>query len=483
MGSSRSYKIHDFAKLAGVTLKALRHYDRLGLLTPKRTDSGYRAYSDSDLGRLEQIVALKFLGLPLKQIKILLETTAIALPDALRAQRRALEEKQRILARAVRVIRAAEASIQPGEPADPTVLRTIIEVIDMQEGIEQMKRYYSEEGWEQRRRYYEEGPSPEWLALYRDANAMREVDPGSPQAQALADRWLELSVRAYRGDPNVQTDSPTAWADREHWPAAMKQRISQLNLEEAWAFIQRVVLCARKKYFSDSAWARFVELRHQAAENPETASRAWQTRVDLFRDTAHAQHEDPESDKGRELAQRWSAMLEAQSAGDAEIRAALVTMWSDRAHWSATLRWLMEGLSMLTAEQFDSAANFLDEAVAALDREHTLTFCEGLFDADVLSANLPVLVSVWTEGCGGCRNLAPFIDAIAREYIGRARVGKLDAMSNINLAMKYEVRALPTVLLFKGGRIVERRMGLISLSDLRQMLDSYLELTAVHSES
>jgi thioredoxin 1 len=143
----------------------------------------------------------------------------------------------------------------------------------------------------------------------------------------------------------------------------------------------------------------------------------------------------------------------------------------------------MEGLSMLTAEQFDSAANFLDKAVVALDREHTLTFCEGLFDADVLGATLPVLVSVWTEGCGGCRNLAPFIDAIAQEYIGRARVGKLDAMSNINLAMKYEVRALPTVLLFKGGRIVERRMGLISLSDLRQMLDSYLELTAVHSES
>jgi thioredoxin len=84
---------------------------------------------------------------------------------------------------------------------------------------------------------------------------------------------------------------------------------------------------------------------------------------------------------------------------------------------------------------------------------------------------------------GGCRNLAPFIDTIAREYAGRARVGRLDAMSNMNLAMKYEVRALPTVLLFKGGRIVERRMGLISLSDLRQMLDGHLEVTAVSSES
>src|SRR5215475_1655112 len=141
------YRIHEFAQLAGVTVKALRHYDRLGLLKPKRTYAGYRAYSDSDLQRLEQIVALKFLGLPLKQIKNLLESTAVALPDALRAQRCALEEKQRILSRAVRAIRIAEESIKPGEPADPSLLRTIIEVIEMQEDIELMKRYYNEAGW------------------------------------------------------------------------------------------------------------------------------------------------------------------------------------------------------------------------------------------------------------------------------------------------------------------------------------------------
>ena len=114
---------------------------------------------------------------------------------------------------------------------------------------------------------------------------------------------------------------------------------------------------------------------------------------------------------------------------------------------------------MLTGEQFDRAANFHENAVAAMGREHTLTFYEGSFDAHVFSADLPVLVSVWAEGCGGCRNLAPFIDAIAREHTGRATVGNLDAMSNMNLAMKYEVRALPTVLLFKGGRTAERRRG------------------------
>ena len=59
------YKIHEFAKLAGVTVKALHHYDRLELLQPGRTEAGYRVYCDRDLETLEQIVALKFLGIPL----------------------------------------------------------------------------------------------------------------------------------------------------------------------------------------------------------------------------------------------------------------------------------------------------------------------------------------------------------------------------------------------------------------------------------
>lgn len=371
MGSSRSYKIQEFAKLAGVTVKTLRHYDRHALLTPRRTDAGYRTYTDCDLERLEQVIALKFLGLPLKQIKILLEGTNLTLTEALRAQRDALEEKQRTLERALQAIRAAEESLRPGETPDPTVLKTIIEVTHMQQGIEQMKRYYSEKGWEQRRRYYEEGPSPAWIALYREANKMLEADPGSPEAQALADRWLDLSVRAYRGDPHVQIDSPTAWADRENWPRAMKQRTSEFHLEQIFTFLQMVVLCARKRYFSESSWARFIELREQAAENAESASRAWQTQVDLFRDLANAEHEDPAGEKGRELAQRWIAMLEAESAGDAEIQKALMIAWSDRAHWSATLRWRMEGLSMMTGDQFDRAADFLEQAVRELDRGHT----------------------------------------------------------------------------------------------------------------
>jgi hypothetical protein len=120
-----------------------------------------------------------------------------------------------------------------------------------------MKKYYTESGWKQHQRYYEEGPSPEWLALYRDANALLKADPASDEAQAVADRWFDLSVRAYRGDHHLKTHSPAALADRDNWPVAMKQRMSEFNLEEVTDFVQMAALHARRKYFSESSWTRF----------------------------------------------------------------------------------------------------------------------------------------------------------------------------------------------------------------------------------
>jgi DNA-binding transcriptional MerR regulator len=365
MGSSRSYRIHEFAELAGVTVKALHHYDRLGLLTPQRTEAGYRVYRERDLERLEQIVALKFLGLSLRQIKTVLERTALALPEVLRTQRKAIEEKQALLARAARAIRAAEESIADGKTADPTTLRKIIEVIGMQNSIEPMKKYYSEEAWEKRRLYYENGPSPEWLQLYRDVNALLGSDPASAAAQAVADRWLKLSVRAWTGDPDVQTDSPTAWMDRQNWPAAMKQRLAEYKLEEVHEFIKQAALSARKKYFPEAAWTRYSELRRRAMEDPQARSAAWQERLDLFNDVEAALGQDPTGETGQALARRWLAQVETASGGDPELRAGLLSTWADRANWAATLRWNMEGMVMMNTERFDRVADFLDQACRA----------------------------------------------------------------------------------------------------------------------
>jgi len=97
-------------------------------LEPRRTEAGCRLYRVRDLERLEQIVALKFLGMPLKQIKTLLEREAPELSRALRMQRRVLEEKRRLLDSAISAIREAEAALESGRPPEAAVLKKIIEL-------------------------------------------------------------------------------------------------------------------------------------------------------------------------------------------------------------------------------------------------------------------------------------------------------------------------------------------------------------------
>src|ERR1051326_5804074 len=94
-GDEKLFKAREFARLTGVTVRALHHYDRLGLLKPGRySPAGYRLYRESDIARLEQIVALKFIGFSLKQIKDIFTSGSSDLPIALRQQREAIEEKR-----------------------------------------------------------------------------------------------------------------------------------------------------------------------------------------------------------------------------------------------------------------------------------------------------------------------------------------------------------------------------------------------------
>ena len=368
---SNSYRIQEFAELSGVTVKALHHYDRLGLLKPSRTDAGYRLYIEADLERLEEIIALKSLGFSLKQVGVILARGPIALRDALRLQRYAIEDKQAHLNRALVAIRAVEEAIESGTGANPSVLKRLIEVLDVQHDVESMKRYYSPHGWEQRRRYYEEGPSSEWQELYRDVRDLIGEDPGSEKAQAVSDRWLALSLRAYHGDAEVQTDSMTAWADRANWPRTMKQRVADLQLEEVNNFIQQAAVSSRKKYFSEQAWVKYVALR---ARTPEEVSRAWQARVDLFRDVEAAFGADPASDTAQALAARWRSLIDEASGADPEVQDGLMKMWNDRHHWSATLRWQIEAFHMMGSERFEKAADFIDTALAVRigDRDREL---------------------------------------------------------------------------------------------------------------
>jgi thioredoxin 1 len=102
------------------------------------------------------------------------------------------------------------------------------------------------------------------------------------------------------------------------------------------------------------------------------------------------------------------------------------------------------------------------------------TFTDNNFDETVLKSGAPVLVDFWAEWCGPCKRLGPTVDALATEYAGRVTVGKLNVDENPTVSFKYNVRGIPTLLLFKGGQIVESVVGLASKEDLKAIFDKHL---------
>jgi thioredoxin 1 len=106
--------------------------------------------------------------------------------------------------------------------------------------------------------------------------------------------------------------------------------------------------------------------------------------------------------------------------------------------------------------------------------QNTLEFSDTNFDKDVLQAETPVLVDFWAEWCGPCRMMTPTIDALAAEYSGRVKVGKLNVDHNNGVAARYQIRGIPTLLLFKGGKVVEQMVGARSKADVQRVLDAHV---------
>ncbi|HKQ52222.1 MAG TPA: MerR family transcriptional regulator [Pyrinomonadaceae bacterium] len=119
MATAALFQAQEFAGRAGVTVRTLHHYDRLGLLKPSRyTEAGYRLYGERDFARLQQIVMLKFVGLSLKEIKELLAGSDLDLAATLRLQRRIVEERRRHLDSVMEAIERAEREAAKGDGLD-----------------------------------------------------------------------------------------------------------------------------------------------------------------------------------------------------------------------------------------------------------------------------------------------------------------------------------------------------------------------------
>jgi MerR family transcriptional regulator, thiopeptide resistance regulator len=347
----RSWRVHEFAELVGVTVKALHHYDRLGLLRPTRTESGYRVYTGADLARLEQIIALKFIGIPLKTMRPILDRGAPSLPDMLRQQRHVLEEQRDRLERAIAALRDAEHAIAADAETTTSQLHLVIEAIRMQD-IDVMQRYYSDEAWAEWRHRYEDWPSPEWRELYTDITAARDLPHDSDAAKALARRWLQLT-QADAVTPAVRTGMMKAWADREHWPPALKRRLAEFDVEAATRFV------------SDVLW---LQWETEQAVNPffkQRPHRASESRRRLFREWLAVLDTDPKGPAAQRLVGRWRALLDEETGGDAQTKEEMLRAFHGRHSWPEGMTRYIASLYETDAATFRRVSDFIEEAAAA----------------------------------------------------------------------------------------------------------------------
>jgi thioredoxin 1 len=107
----------------------------------------------------------------------------------------------------------------------------------------------------------------------------------------------------------------------------------------------------------------------------------------------------------------------------------------------------------------------LNEKIVELNSEN--------WNREVLESKDPVLVDFWAEWCAPCRMIAPLLDAMAVEYAGRLKVGKVDVDQNAEVAGRYDVRSIPTLLVFRGGQVVEQRVGALPKQELARLVDRH----------
>ena len=248
----RRYRVRDFSRITGVTVKALQHYDRLGLLRPSRTPSGHRIYNDRDVERLQQIVALKSIGVPLKQIKAVLDGGNQSLAAALRSQHMILDDERRGLEHAMQAITVVHADLTSGQISDGQALSRLVELLTIQSEMDAMRQYFGPEAWAKFGDYWVDWPPPRWRELFRDAEALLNEAPDSEKAEALVTRFYALWRAETGDDPQLQAairfGAMKAFHDRENWPPRLQRRWYEYRFKEIGQFLGKASIAALRRH-------------------------------------------------------------------------------------------------------------------------------------------------------------------------------------------------------------------------------------------
>lgn len=241
----QDWKIGELAKETGLTVRTLRYYDQIGLLTPsQRMDNGYRLYNEDDIGRLQQILSLRQIGLTLDQIQSSFEEHRFSMGDVVQLQmdqlREQIDTQQHLLKRLEKI----HKSIQAQQDVSVERLLKIIEVMNMiekhgfdpgfsEEEMEQIKQRGEEFGPEKIREVEEEWPQ---LIAKVQAELDKGTPPSDPAVQKLAARWKELVEMFTGGDPEISRKLAQAYQDVPKFGESMGMNSELMDyVQQAWS--------------------------------------------------------------------------------------------------------------------------------------------------------------------------------------------------------------------------------------------------------
>ncbi|GAC1398914.1 MAG: MerR family transcriptional regulator [Ktedonobacteraceae bacterium] len=244
---SRFFHTGEFAYKASVSIRTLRYYDKVGLLSPSAyTESGYRLYTDTDFLRLQQILALKFLGFSLQEIQQCLRAGPMILQESLAQQKAMMQERRTQLDTVIQAITETEELLQANKLNWESIVH-VIQVMQMTQTNDWREKYFTPEQLQQmedlsRKHYSEEQRQQiaewgknwseedqrivdqKWNALFAELKRLtaEDQDPAGPEAQALVTQWKALVGEFTHGDTGIQQGLNSMYQDLSTTPTEQR---------------------------------------------------------------------------------------------------------------------------------------------------------------------------------------------------------------------------------------------------------------------